>query len=976
MQRNVWTAACLIGALTGATIVSAEQEVYRDKAYSFSERAVDLVSRMTLSEKAQQLLCGRAPRAPGIERLGVRQYEWWSEALHGVARDGTATSFPTGLGLGATWNPELIEQMGRVTSDEARDKFNDSESPHGLAYWSPTINLSRDPRWGRAEEAYGEDPYHTGRIACGFIHGMQGEHEPNGNGAYLKTFATPKHFLANNSECNRLFGSSNLTETALREYYTYAFKMAIEEGKAQSIMTSYNAVNGVPMSVNTPILDEILRRTWGFEGYITTDCDTIEYIIHRHTWRPEGWQGPWTLEGAVAASVRAGVDANCGRSVSCGILGAIKQGLLTEDDMDRSLVRLFTARMRSGEFDPDGGPFGKINGCIHNAKAQALAQKVAEEAVVLLKNADGILPLTKSLGGKRNPRLVLVGQRADKVTLGDYSTHEPKHTSTILEGVRSAFLRHYPQGIFTHIRGGGTDNGNRQFLMNVQPPALLRADGSVVAQLDWRKASALNGCKVEGAGNLGYMEPSANPWVKFDELDFSEVKTFRVPMSGADNAFPTTMEIRQGTPNGTLMATVTQDKTTGDWHTRYQANLTPLIEGGYNSKQHDVYFVFKSAARKKDVLCPVSEAVIREADVVVVFADTAPGECGFRENRDGVNLDLPRGQSDLIRQVAALNPKTVVYLQTVSQVNAEPFRNEVKALLWSTYNGQAQGNAAGRLLFGEVSPSARLPFTWYTDVAQLAPITDYTLTASDSGKNAKAGTLGRTYLYFTGDVTYPFGYGLTYSSFDYKDLKLSADRLTPNDTLTATFTLTNTGAVTASEVPQLYVVSPNAGKGERPFKRLRAFQKITLEPGKSQRVSLRVPLCELWFWDTAAKRQTYDLGQWQVQVGPNAATAALSQTFTLEGELKKEPHALIATPSGHFLSVATPEKHITVSASLSYTDQTVRRDVPFRYSSSNSSVASVDAATGVVTAHRPGIATITTTCEGRSASFPVYVRSE
>lgn len=646
MQRNVWMAACLIGALAGASIVRADQEIYRDKAYPFGERAVDLVSRMTLSEKAQQLLCGRAPRAPGIERLGVRPYEWWSEALHGVARDGTATSFPTGLGLGATWNPELIEQMGRVTSDEARDKFNDSESPHGLAYWSPTINLSRDPRWGRAEEAYGEDPYHTGRIACGFIHGMQGEHEPNGNGSYLKTFATPKHFLANNSECNRLFGSSNLTETALREYYTYAFKMAIEEGKAQSIMTSYNAVNGVPMSVNTPILDEILRRTWGFEGYITTDCDTIEYIIHRHTWRPEGWQGPWTLEGAVAASVRAGVDANCGRSVSCGILGAIKQGLLTEDDMDRSLVRLFTARMRSGEFDPDGGPFGKINGCIHNAKAQALAQKVAEEAVVLLKNADGILPLTKSLGGKRNPRLVLVGQRADKVTLGDYSTHEPKHTSTILEGVRSAFLRHYPQGIFTHIRGGGTDNGNRRFLMNVQPPALLRADGSVVAQLDWRKASALNGCKVEEAGNLGYMEPSANP------------------------------------------------------------------------------------------------------------------------------------------------------------------------------------------------------------------------------------------------------------------------------------------------------------------------------------------LCELWFWDTAAKRQTYDLGQWQVQVGPNAATAALSQAFTLEGELKKQPHALIATPSGHFLSVATPEKHITVSASLSYTDQTVRRDVPFRYSSSNPSVASVDAATGVVTAHRPGIATITTTCEGRSASFPVYVRSE
>lgn len=974
MQRNVWMAICLMGALAGVGDLRAEGEIYRDTAYSFGERAVDLVSRMTLSEKAQQLLCGRAPRAPEIERLGVRQYEWWSEALHGVARDGTATSFPTGLGLGATWDPALVEQVGRVTSDEARDKFNDSESPHGLAYWSPTINLSRDPRWGRAEEAYGEDPYHTGRIACGFIHGMQGEHEPNGGGAYLKTFATPKHFLANNSEHNRLYGSSNLTEAALREYYTYAFKMAVEEGKAQSVMTSYNAVNGVPMSVNAPILDGILRRTWGFDGYVTTDCDTIQHILHRHTWRPEGWQGPWTLEGAVAASVRAGVDANCGRSVSCGILGAIKQGLLTEDDLDRALVRLFTARMRSGEFDPDGGPFGKINGCTHSAEAQALAQKTAEAAVVLLKNDGGFLPLTKTLGEKRSPRLVLVGQRADKLTLGDYSTHEPRHTSTILEGVRAAFLRHYPQGVFTYIRGGGGEAGDRRFLMNVRPPALLRADGGVVAQLDWRKASALHGCKVEEAGNLGYMEPGANPWVRFDALDLSEVKALQVPMAGPDNAFPTTMEIRQGAPDGTLMATVTQDKATGDWHTRYQTSLTPLIEGGYDCPQRDVYFVFKSAAHKKDALCPVSEAVIREADAVVVFADTMPGEGGFRENLDGKDLDLPRGQSDLIRQVVALNPKTAVYLQTVSQANVEPFRKDVKALLWSTYNGQAQGNAAGRLLFGEASPSARLPFTWYADVAQLAPITDYTLTASPAGEGAKAASRGRTYLYFTGDVVYPFGHGLTYASFAYEDLRLSADRLTPNDTLTATFTLTNTGAVAASEVPQLYMVSPDAGKGERPFKRLRAFQKITLAPGESRRVSLSVPLRELWFWDAAAKRQRYEPGRWLVQVGPDVATAALSQAFTLEGDLERRPHALIAIPSGHFLSAAKPEKHITVSASLSYTDQTVRRDVPFRYASSDPAVASVDPATGVVTAHRPGVATITTACEGLSATFPVCVR--
>lgn len=962
----------LAAALLGGWAVAETVPPYRDVRRPFGERAADLVSRLTPEEKAGQLLCGRSPRAPGVERLGIRPYEWWSEALHGVARDGTATSFPTGLGLAATWDPGLIERMGRATSDEARDKFNHHRSKHGLAYWSPTINLSRDPRWGRAEEAYGEDPYLTARIGQAFVEGMQGAHEPK-VGDYLKTFATPKHFLANNSEQNRHNGSSNLTERELREYYTWAFKWLVEKARAESLMTSYNAVNGIPMSVHKDILEGIVRRTWGFKGYITTDCDTLNDVERNHKWRPEGWKGPWKRRAAVAYALRAGVDANCGNSIANCIWAAIQDGLLTEADMNLTLVRLFTSRMRSGEFDLDGGPFGAIGDCTHSPANQQLAEDVADQAVVLLQNQGDFLPLTRAFAGKAAPKLVLVGQRADKLTLGDYSTWEPKHTSTLLEGVRAAFLKHYPQGTFTHIRGQSQGGEGAAHLMNVRPPRLLRADGSEVRQLAWQEADALSNCKVEPAGNLGYIRKNGPAWAKFRELDFSEVATFRFPLAGPKgNAAPTCIEVRQSSPTGTLMATLTMEGRTGGWQD-YKVAATELIAGGYNSKQRDVYFVFKDATRQKAAFTAEEEATLRAADAVVVFADTAPGEGGFYENHDGDNLDLPRGQGAMIQRVAALNPRTAVYLQTVSQVNVEPFRGAVKAILWSTYNGQAQGNAAGRLLMGDVSPSARLPFTWYTDVNQLADIKDYAL-----APNA-AGNKGRTYWHFTGNVTYPFGHGLTYSRFAYSNLTVSAKAVTPNDTLTVAFDLANVGATPAAEVAQLYVVSPAADGVSRPRKRLRAFQKVALKPGETCRVALQVPVGELWFWDDKAHVQTYDQGTYTLQVGPDAQAAErLTATFALNGALARKPHALIALPSDHFLRADKPGQRITIAASVSYNDQTVRRAAPIRYASSAPAVAAVDPATGVVTPKAPGLATITATYTEAGVTvtdaFPVCVQ--
>ena len=956
---------------------------YQDTSLSFEERAADLVSRMTLEEKAAQLQDGRNPNAPAIPRLGVQEYRWWSEALHGVARNGTATSFPTGLGIAATWDTDLVEQMMKATSDEVRDKYNDDEQsePFGLAQWSPTINMARDPRWGRAEESYGEDQYLTGQIAEAFIDGLQGANEEGGD-TYLKTMATPKHFLGNNSESNRHNGSANIDERDLREYYTYAFKNAIENGKAESIMTSYNAVNGVPMSVNLPILEDILRRTWGFDGYVTTDCDTLSDVISGHGWRPtdadwdtgvENWDGTsWGGKEATAYALKAGVDANCGTTVANNVIAAIDAGLLTEDDVDKTLVRLFTARMKTGEFDPDGGPFADIDNVVHSEENQALAEKSSDNAVVLLKN-EGILPLGTT--GTINS-LVLVGPRADELELGDYSTYEPQHTSTALEGIQAAYERYCAEqgieGSFQYIPGASsTSSGN--YLMNIGALTLHDGEGAQVGELQWSDSSEQNGCEVEGGGNLGYMS-KGDTWVKFDNVDFTNVKTVKVNMAGDTNAARTTMEIRVGSPTGQLLGSTTAGiGNTGGWQSyqTYEFEFTGA-GGGYDGPQSDVYFVFKETVATGSGFTEEEQAAIEAADAVVFFAGTKQGENGYFENTDGYNLNLPGGQTEMIQSVAGLNANTVVYIQAVSQINIEPFKDSVKGIFWSTYNGQAQGNAAGRLLFGEANPSAKLPFSWYTDINDLADVQDYQIRADEENN-------GRTYQYFTGDVTYPFGYGLSYSTFEYSNLTIDKDGVTPDDTITVEFDVTNTSGVDGQEVAELYVVSPDAAANDRPAKRLKGFDKQEIPAGETVHFSIELAVEDLWYWDADNDIQTYDQGTYTIQVGSDSDSCeALTADFNLSGSLTKHLHAATAMPSGHILDTAKPDKTITTDLSASYNDQTFvdLESATVTYTSSKPNVAAVDE-NGVVTAVGGGVTTITATVqvgdETVTDTYPVVV---
>ena len=945
---------------------------------SAEERAADLVSRMTPEEKYSQL---RARTAAAIPRLGIQEYNWWREALHGVARDGTATSFPTGLGIASTWDVDLVQQMGAVVSDEAREKFNVPGVTNGLNYWSPTVNMARDPLWGRADETYGEDPFLAGMIGVAYIDGMQGANEDN-NG-YFKTIATPKHFLGNNSDSNRHNGSSNITERDLREYYTPAFKACVEDGNAGAIMTSYNAVNGVPVSVNTPILEDIVRRTWGFDGFFVTDCDTLTDVFNYHKWRPEGWDpsDAWTGVEAAAYAMMAGVDLNCGDTMPDKAGTAIAQGLISEDLVDIALVRLFTARMKTGEFDfdcPYAGPAYQ-SGQVHAADHQQLAERSSDNAVVLLKNDNGTLPLGKDPNAPIE-KFVLVGDYADYLELGNYSTREPQHDSTALKGIKEAYERYCErnniEGSFRYIKGTvDTGTSTSGYLMNIMPLELYDNDGNLLRTLDWNKCVERANCEIATTGNVGNMSNSTGAWLRFDEIDFTNVATIKIKAAG-NNATPTTVTI---TGEGTDLAKFSIKKgNTNGWqkYDTYEFQYEGAGQG-FGRVMKNVCISFTKYEIAESGFSEDERNAIKDANAVVFFAGTKQKDNGFFENRDGYTLDLPNGQNELINEVAELNNNVTVYMQTGSQSNVEPFKEKVEAMLWSAYNGQAQGNAAGRLLFGEANPSAKLPITWYTDVKQLADIKDYTLRPDKETEN-----LGRTYQYFTGKVTYPFGYGLSYTTFEYSNLNIDKDSVTPDDTITVTVDVTNTGDVAGQEVVQLYVVSPDAEANGRPAKRLECFDKIALAPGEKQTVTLTLDVEDLWYWDAESDIQTYDQGTYTIQVGADSeACEQLTKGFNLSGQLTKVLNVATAIPSGHILDMEQAGAHIETELSACYNDQSFvnldAADVMVRYTSTDPMVAAVDEH-GTVTAVNAGITTITAsvTVNGveKTSSYPVVVQ--
>lgn len=1057
-------ALCAGGIAVAVSVPAAEPEVkpiYLDTSYTFEERAADLVSKMTLTEKASQL----GNQSAAIPRLGVKEYNYWSEALHGVARSGYATSFPTGYGIAQTWNRDLVEEIMTITSDEARAYNN--QIGKGLSYWSPTINMSRDPRWGRAEETYGEDPYLTTQIGASFVRGLEGTDEDT---PYLKAIATIKHYALNNTERFRHTGSSDIDDATLREYYTRAYKDIVRETGVHSLMTSYNRVNGVPAAANTYLLDTLLRRTFGFTGYVTSDCSAINDIYTNHKWVPDGWDHAVDQAETAALCITAGNDLECGGVFKANAKAAVQRGLMTEDDIDVALVRMFTSRMETGEWDPaedvpyrdsdtetygwdtsygrpgnnlaEGAP--KLTASEYAAKT---ALKSSEEAVALLQNepATGedkpLLPLDASKINK----LVVVGENelVNGLVLGDYSgTPLPQYQSKPFDGIKKVLNSLNPNATVEYVNSG---SGTSDFYGNFSNVMLQDAEGKTLTTLTPKDAADTDARLENKETNFGYVYNGT--YVAYNNVSVDDVKQITVLASG--NTSHGKMEIHMDAKDGPIVGTV-ETKPTSGWsdYQPYTGTFDANSKGFTGT--HTLYVVCNSGA-EYNAFTAEQEAKIKSADAVIAYVGTRQSDSGEENDRRSINF--PRFQANMVESVAAINPRTAVYVCSVSQMNVESFREQVPAILWCTYNGQAQGEAAGNLLFGKANPSGKLTFTWYSDLTELGEITDYTISSNEDSH-------GRTYQYFNGQVTYPFGHGLSYTSFNYANVRLAsggtgeryqmgdvdgngkveasdallalqaathkitltaqqqkradvdqtagvsandalmilqaatqkitlpmvdensgsaASTVTPDDTISVLVDVTNTGAVTGAEVVQAYVSSPKANEANRPAKQLKGFDKIELNPGETKTVTIDLPVSEWYFWNEEAGKNIYDQGEWTIGVGSSSGDIRGTANVKLEGDLTLKPNVVSAIPSGHTLDLSS--KTITTKLSVSLNDDSFIdvKDANVVFTSSDPSVAAVDA-NGTVRSVGAGAATITATATvngvSASGSFPVVVKDE
>lgn len=979
-------------------VISVADEVrypYQDTSLSFEERAADLVSRMTTEEKLSQF----GSNNTAISRLGIAHYNYWRECLHGVARmhedtsikSNTATSFPYSISMGASWNPELVEAIGSATSDEARGF--DNEYQVGLNYFSPTINIYRDPRWGRSNESYSEDALLTSLIGEGFVNGLQGYDE-----TYNKVNATIKHYALNNSEYNREKGDSVADNRTVLEVYTRAFKYLCLNTDISSVMSSYNRVNGVPSSANRYLLTDLLRERWGFGGFVVSDCGAVAdiYQLDRHHWQPTEEdmedaaityeelvnyvtrQGYVTEPGAVALSLMAGLDLNCGFAFE-GYLGqALEDGLVTMGDVDKALTHVFTSRFATGEFDPpEMVPYTSEDYSLANQQEneahRQLAEDAADEGIVLLKN-DGALPLDADTLDS----VVLIGENVNQVILGDYSGKpSDEYASTPAEGMTALLAELNPAASVTVIDTISAA-GNFQYFANIGAVKVTYTDGTSVTLQPRDCIETLN-CEVETPTNFGYVYNGG--YAKFPTMRTKDIASIEVRTSGAtlnDDGTPTRcshgqVEIHLNAPDGILLASVESTPTSG-WGD-YRAHVTTDIgsNGGYDNAP--LYIVFNAGMSYE--LTDADKEAIQSADAVIACAGTVSGDSG--EGHDRQSLELPRSQAAFIKEMAKLNPNTIAYLQTISEVNVESFKDEVKAILWASYNGQAQGNALARVLFGTVNPSARLPFTWYTSQSQLPGIADYTVRGNGDD------CYGRTYQYFSGDVTYEFGYGLSYTSFELRDVTLDKTAVTPDDTLSVTLTLANTGDRDSAEVVQVYAVSPGADGINRPFKELKGFAKVSVPAGETRQVTIPLAIADWYFCDEETGVQQYDAGEWTVQVGVSSQDIRAEKTVSLSGSLTPALQSVFLNPSAVVIQDDAKNGDTTLTARLtavlnddSYLDLAAD-GVQVSYTSSRPAVATV-AADGTVTAVSGGVTTITAAVtyagETMTASYPVVVQGE
>ena len=790
------------------------------------ERVNDLVGRMTLEEKISQMV----NQAAAIERLGVPEYNWWSEGLHGVARAGLATVFPQAIGLGATWDRDLMFRVSNAISDEARAKHHDFAEKgkrfiyQGLTLWSPNINIFRDPRWGRGQETYGEDPYLTARLAVEFIKGLQGD-----DSVYYKTIATVKHFAVHSGpEIDRHTFNAIIGDKDLNETYLPQFEVGIKEGKAYSLMCAYNRYNGEACCTSGKLMNDVLRKDWGFSGFVVSDCDGIVDIYKNH-------KQVATPAEAAALAVKSGTDLECGK-VYLNLKEAVEKNLITEKEIDVSVKRLFTARFKLGMFDPPGMvPFANIPySVVDSREHKVMALEAARKSIVLLKNVNNTLPLKKDL-----KTLAVIGPNADQwlMLLGNYNG-VPSDPITPLRGITEKLPDAkvlYAQGceladgmptyktIPREVLFAGRENGLKgEYFNNTElsgNPLFTTTEKNV--DLNWsnkapREDMNDDNFAVRWSGELvpdktavyqlGFVSTTKTRLYLNDSLVAKTIYHFRDEYGDPRLRKSPPMKLEAGK--------------------RYKIVLE-VIET-YADAQVQLVWARPQPELKKEAL-----DAARQADAVVMcmgLTARMEGEemdiviDGFNAG-DRTKIDLPRPQQELIKAIQALGKPVILVMLNGSALAINWEQKNVPAILEAWYPGQAGGQAIADVLFGDYNPSGKLPVTFYKSTNDLPSFSDYNLTK-------------QTYRYFKGEPLYAFGYGLSYTTFGYENLK-TENSAKAGEPLKVSVTVKNTGAMCGDEVVQVYLTHLNAPV-KVPVRSLAQFQRITLEPGESKQVELTI----------------------------------------------------------------------------------------------------------------------------------------
>lgn len=960
-KKSIFAVAlALLMCNAGVSAQDIEKYPWLDTSKSFHERAVLLCKELTLREKVDQL--GNYV-TDVVKRDGVTilpSYQYWNEAIHGVARSGAATSFPESKGMSATWDRQLIYDCANVISDEARLYYLDKGK--GLNYWSPTINMARDPRWGREEENYGEDPFLAGQLAVQFIKGFQGEQ--TADNPYLKLVACAKHFAANNYEAGRQSTTSFVTERNMREYYLPAFEACVRDAGVKSVMSAYNAFSidvnekdanglgynkahgGLPCSANKMLLTDILRKEWGFDGYVTSDCAAIA-CIHRATKHlyfgpyPTGMidtNGSTTsihdpyknsteeemlMEArSTSLAIKAGCNTNCEFKSQSSVyqragVNAVSADFqkkdtknyidLTEEDIDNALVPLLETRFALGEFEKERCPWNNVNNTLESEANRAMALKAAQESITLLKNDGNLLPLTT------DKKVALIGPYANSIMLGDYSG-TPTYTVTPYEAFSKKLnfelsnetrISKIPAVPFDEAvvskRGAGSNDKGAGNLENTAP-----GDIFLYRNVDFGEPGCTNfemsfGAKNTGVGSVSFILDSKDgePFLTVDNRDTGGWTKWETATATVDPAVVNGKHDLYVRMNGT-------NSYVGNY--QYFNFWNPDVEQIPAIETQGPLFMCETSANVNTVapqnMIDRAVEVAKRADVVIFLggtnfdkpADHATGT----ESHDRWTLTLPGNQEEVLKAVHAVNPNTVLVLETGSSMDISWAKENIPAIIEAWYGGQAQGQAICDAVYGDINPSGKLTSTWYNSLDELPKGTD-----SKFDRDGRNGMMeydidkwGYTYMYYgkaahgrqAEKPMFPFGFGMSYTTFDYQDMNISSSSIDANRIVNVTATIKNTGNRDGAEVVQLYANFKGQGNNGRMNKKLVGFERVELKAGESKTVTMPLKYEQFSYFNETDHNFQVDGGTVTLELAASSEDVRRTADITTVAGVAKETY--------------------------------------------------------------------------------------